>query len=40
MTVLWPATLLAVIAGSLAISYALHVFIEKPSLRVRQRFAA
>jgi peptidoglycan/LPS O-acetylase OafA/YrhL len=40
MTVLWPGTLLAVIAGSLAISYALHVFIEKPSLRVRQRFAA
>jgi peptidoglycan/LPS O-acetylase OafA/YrhL len=29
-----------VIVTSLAIAYALHVLVEKPSLRIRERFAS
>jgi len=40
MVLLWPGTLVAVIVASLSIAYALHVLVEKPSLRVRERLAA
>ena len=35
----WPASLAATMLMSLAIGYAMHVLIEKPSLRIRERFA-
>lgn len=35
----WPLSLLATMVLSLSIGYALHVLIEKPSLRFRERFA-
>jgi peptidoglycan/LPS O-acetylase OafA/YrhL len=37
MIVVWPATLAAVVASSLGLAYVLHVAIEKPALRVRDR---
>jgi peptidoglycan/LPS O-acetylase OafA/YrhL len=37
---LWSGSLFAVILGSLLLGYALHVFVEKPSLRIRERLAA
>jgi peptidoglycan/LPS O-acetylase OafA/YrhL len=40
MGVVWPGCFLTVIVASLAIAYALHVFVEKPSLRLRERLAA
>jgi len=40
MMLLWPGTLLTVIVGSMSLAYALHVLVEKPSLRVRERLAA
>lgn len=40
MWIVWPASLAALLAGSLAVAYVLHVLIEKPSLRVRERLAA
>jgi peptidoglycan/LPS O-acetylase OafA/YrhL len=40
VVLLWPMTLLAVIVTSLTIAYALHVLVEKPSLRIRERFAS
>ena len=40
MMIVWPAALASVIVCSLAIAYALHVFVEKPSLRIRERLAA
>jgi peptidoglycan/LPS O-acetylase OafA/YrhL len=40
MVVLWSGAFVAVVVASLALSYALHVFVEKPSLRIRQRVAA
>jgi len=36
----WPASVAALVVLSLALAYALHVFVEKPSLRVRDRLAA
>jgi peptidoglycan/LPS O-acetylase OafA/YrhL len=39
MVLVWPASLAAVMAGSFAIGYAMHVFIEKPSLWIRQKLA-
>jgi peptidoglycan/LPS O-acetylase OafA/YrhL len=35
----WPLALTGTMVLSLAIGYALHVLVEKPSLRIRERFA-
>lgn len=40
MALVWPASLAGVMAASFAIAYAMHVLIEKPSLWIRERFAA
>jgi peptidoglycan/LPS O-acetylase OafA/YrhL len=40
MVLVWPAALAATFALSLAVGYVLHVLVEKPSLRLRERFAA
>ena len=40
MAILWPASVAALVLGSLAIAYLMHIFIEKPSLRLRERLAA
>lgn len=39
MGVVWPAALLGLMVTSLALAYVMHVVIEKPSLRVRERLA-
>ncbi len=40
MLLVWPASVAATMALSLAIGYALHIVVEKPALRLRDRFAA
>jgi len=40
MLVIWPLSLGALMLGSLALAYVLHVLVEKPSLWIRQRLAA
>ncbi len=40
MAVIWPVSLVMLMALSLAVAYVLHLFIEKPSMWVRQKFAA
>ncbi|MBI4955717.1 MAG: acyltransferase [Myxococcales bacterium] len=40
LTLFWPVALAAVLAASFAIGYALHVLVEKPSLRLRERLSA
>jgi peptidoglycan/LPS O-acetylase OafA/YrhL len=40
MLLVWPACLVALMLVSLGVSYLLHVFVEKPSLRIRERLAA
>jgi peptidoglycan/LPS O-acetylase OafA/YrhL len=40
MLFVWPASVAATMALSLAIGYALHIIVEKPALRLRDRFAA
>jgi len=40
MLLVWPAALASTFALSLAVAYALHVLVEKPSLRLRDRLAA
>jgi peptidoglycan/LPS O-acetylase OafA/YrhL len=40
MLVVWPASLAIAMAGSLAAGYVMHVLIEKPSLRIRERLSA
>jgi peptidoglycan/LPS O-acetylase OafA/YrhL len=40
MALVWPASLVALMLGSFAVAYAMHVVIEKPSLWIRQRLAA
>jgi peptidoglycan/LPS O-acetylase OafA/YrhL len=40
MALLWPSSLVVLLALSLALAYVLHVVIEKPALRLRERFAA
>jgi peptidoglycan/LPS O-acetylase OafA/YrhL len=40
MILVWPASLVALMLVSLALGYVLHVVIEKPSLRIRERVAA
>lgn len=39
MLLVWPAALLALMLSSLALAYVMHVVIEKPALRVRERLA-
>jgi peptidoglycan/LPS O-acetylase OafA/YrhL len=39
MLLVWPASLAAVMAGSFLVGYAMHVFIEKPSLWIREKLA-
>jgi peptidoglycan/LPS O-acetylase OafA/YrhL len=39
MWVLWPGSLAAVCLLALAVAYVLHVFVEKPSLRIRERLS-
>ncbi len=39
MVVVWPLSLGAVLMASFAVAYVLHVIIEKPALRLRQRLA-
>jgi peptidoglycan/LPS O-acetylase OafA/YrhL len=39
MIVIWPASLTALMVLSMLLAYVLHVVIEKPSLRVRERLA-
>jgi peptidoglycan/LPS O-acetylase OafA/YrhL len=39
MLLVWPASLAAVMLLSFVIAYAMHVFIEKPSLWIRERLA-
>jgi peptidoglycan/LPS O-acetylase OafA/YrhL len=39
MIVVWPMSLTALMLLSLALGYLLHVVIEKPSLRIRERIA-
>lgn len=39
MAIVWPVSLFSLIAASLAVSYVLHVLVEKPSLRLRDRLA-
>lgn len=40
MWILWPASVAALMLGSLAVGYLMHIFIEKPSLRLREWLAA
>ncbi len=40
MLLVWPAALTSTMLLSLAISYGLHVVVEKPALRFRERFAS
>ncbi len=40
MYVVWPLSFVGVMLGSLAVAYVMHVLIEKPSLRLRDRLAA
>lgn len=40
MLAVWPASLAATMLLSLGIGYALHVLVEKPSLRLRERLSA
>jgi peptidoglycan/LPS O-acetylase OafA/YrhL len=40
MFLVWPLSLALLMFGSLALGYVLHVLVEKPSLRIRERLAA
>ena len=40
MLLMWPASVAALVILSLAVAYVLHVFIEKPSLWIRDKLAA
>ena len=39
MALLWPSSLVAVVLLAIAFAYALHVLVEKPSLRIRERLS-
>jgi peptidoglycan/LPS O-acetylase OafA/YrhL len=39
MTAVWPLSLAALIGASLVMAYVMHIVIEKPSLRLRDRVA-
>jgi peptidoglycan/LPS O-acetylase OafA/YrhL len=40
LSVVWSLSMVIVTALSLALAYLLHILVEKPSLRLRDRFAA
>ena len=40
MWVLWPVSVMAVALLALGVAYLLHIFIEKPSLRIRERLSS
>jgi len=40
MVVIWPLSLTALMLTSLVLAYVLHVLVEKPGLRIRERLAA
>jgi peptidoglycan/LPS O-acetylase OafA/YrhL len=40
MLFVWPASVVALVLMSLGIAYLLHVFVEKPSLKLRDKLAA
>ena len=40
MALVWPAAVTATMTLSLGVGYVMHILIEKPSLRLRERFAA
>jgi peptidoglycan/LPS O-acetylase OafA/YrhL len=39
LAVLWPAALLILMLASLAVGYVMHILIEKPSLKLREKLA-
>jgi peptidoglycan/LPS O-acetylase OafA/YrhL len=39
MLLVWPASLATVLLGSWGVGYLMHIFIEKPSLRIREKLA-
>jgi peptidoglycan/LPS O-acetylase OafA/YrhL len=39
MPVVWPLAVVALVLASLAVAYGIHLFVEKPSLRLRDRLA-
>ena len=40
MTVVWPLAVALAVAGSLVVAYGIHLVIEKPAMRLRERWAA
>lgn len=40
MVLVWPLSLFLLMASSIFVGYLLHIFVEKPALRIRQRLAA
>ena len=40
MILVWPLSLVLLMGSSIFVGYLLHIFVEKPALRVRQRLAA
>jgi peptidoglycan/LPS O-acetylase OafA/YrhL len=40
MALVWPASVVLLMASSLVLAYVLHVLVEKPALRLRERIAA
>jgi peptidoglycan/LPS O-acetylase OafA/YrhL len=40
MILVWPLSLAMLMGSSIFVGYLLHIFVEKPALRVRQRLAA
>jgi peptidoglycan/LPS O-acetylase OafA/YrhL len=40
MLLVWPASLVVLMLGSFLVAYVMHVLIEKPSMKLRQMFAA
>jgi peptidoglycan/LPS O-acetylase OafA/YrhL len=39
MVIVWPMSVIALMGASVAVAYVLHVLVEKPALRLRDRFA-
>jgi len=39
MPLVWPLAVVALVLASLAVAYGIHLFVEKPSLRLRDRLA-
>jgi peptidoglycan/LPS O-acetylase OafA/YrhL len=39
MAIVWPMSVALLMALSLGLAYVMHVLIEKPSLRIRERIA-